>query len=134
MKTATGNKGPRASVDRQAAGRQVDIPERTFAFAARVVRLIRCLPGGIAGQVIARQVAKSATSVGANVEEAQGSHSKAEFARRMGIARSEARETFYWLRLIAECELVPRQRLEDLLQESEELVKILTTIVKKTRQ
>ena len=52
----------------------------------------------------------------------------------MGIARSEARETFYWLRLIVECELVPRQRLEDLLQESEELVKILTTIVKKTRQ
>ena len=95
--------------------RQIDIPRRTFAFAARVIRLIRRLPKDTAGQVIARQVAKSAASIGANVEEAQGSHSKAEFARHMGIARSEARETFYWLRLIAKSEMVPRDRLQDLL-------------------
>ena len=52
----------------------------------------------------------------------------------MGIARSEARETFYWLRLIAELEMVPRERLTDIRQEAEELVKILTAIVKKTRR
>ena len=134
MRTATTTKTSDKRGGSAMRGRQVDIPQRTFAFAARVIRLIRSLPKDVAGQVIARQVAKSATSVGANVEEAQGSHSKAEFARRMGIARSEARETFYWLRLIAESEMLPRDRLQDLVQESEELVKILTTIVKKSRQ
>lgn len=114
--------------------RRVDIPERTFVFAARVLKLVRSMPTDVAGQVVARQMAKSATSIGANTEEAQGSHSKAEFARRMGIARSEARETFYWLRLIAEVGLLDKRRLQDITQEAEELVKILTTIVKKARQ
>lgn len=96
--------------------------------------MIRHLPKDVAGQVIARQLARSGTSVGANVEEAHGSHSKAEFSRRMGIARSEARETLYWLRLIVESRMIQATRMNELIKETDEIVRILTTIVKKTRK
>ena len=72
-----------------------DIPERCFAFAVRTLKLVRALPRDVGGQVVARQLARSGTSVGANVEEAQAAHSKADFARRMNIARAEARENLY---------------------------------------
>lgn len=111
-----------------------DIQRRSFLFAARVLRMIRHLPYDPAGRVVARQLAKSGTSVGANIEEAQGSHSRAEFSRRMGIARSEARETLYWLRLIQETEMMSKDRMAEITQEADELVRILTTIVKKSRQ
>ena len=111
----------------------VDIHDRTFAFAARVLQLVRALPNDSAGRTVARQLARSGTSVGANVEEAQGAHSKAEFARRLGIARSEAREALYWLRLTAATEMIAPARLTDIKREGEEIAKILTAIVKRTR-
>lgn len=112
---------------------EVDIPQRTFAFAVRIVRLIRALPREAGLDVIVRQLARNGTSIGANVEEAQGSHSRKEFARRMNIARSEARETLYWLRLVAACRLMPARRLEEIVKESDEIVRILVAIVKNTR-
>lgn len=114
-------------------GSKPGVQERSFAFALRVLKLVRALSRDAASQVIARQIARSGTSIGANIEEAQGAHSKAEFARRMNIARSEALETRYWLKLIAESGLLPKRRLESLLQEANELVCILVTIVKKSR-
>ena len=76
-----------------------DIQERTFRFAVRVVRLVERLPRDGAGLVVGRQVARSATSVGANVEEADGAESKRDFIHKMSIAHKEARETRYWLRI-----------------------------------
>ncbi|MFQ5807352.1 MAG: four helix bundle protein [Phycisphaerae bacterium] len=110
-----------------------DIQERTFRFAVRILKLVRSLPFDPAGSAVARQLARSGTGVGANIEEAQGSHSKKEFIRRMNIARSEARETLYWLRLVAETELLARDRLREITNEADELVRILTTIVKRSR-
>jgi len=110
-----------------------DITERSFQFATRIVRLVNSLPRTVAGGVIARQVMRAGTSVGANVEEAQAASSKKEFARRMEIAQSEAREVLYWLRLVAECGLVPKRRLAGLLREADELVRIITTIAKHSR-
>jgi len=92
------------------------------------------MPRDLGSQVIARQLARSGTSVGANVEEAQGAHSRRDFARRMNIARTEARESLYWLRLVADCEILPRKRLEALLTEADEIVRVLVSIVKKTRR
>jgi four helix bundle protein len=116
------------------AGRPVrDIEKRTFEFAVRILRMVRGLPSDIAGDVVRRQVARSGTSIGANVEEAQGSHSRAEFARRMGIARTEARETHYWLRLAAAAGLAAPQRLAAITKEADELLRILTAIVKRSR-
>ncbi len=110
-----------------------DIQKRSFALAVRVVKLVRHLPSDLAGRTLARQLARSGMSVGANVEEAQGAHSRRDFARRMNIARAEARETLYWLRLAAECQMVQLERLEGLIQEADEVVSILTAIVKTTR-
>ena len=86
------------------------------------------------GAVVARQLVRSGTSVGANVEEAQGSHSKRDFAHRMNVAHREAREALYWLRLVAESELLEKERFEDIIGEADELVRILTTIVKRSRE
>ncbi|MDP1697900.1 MAG: four helix bundle protein [Xanthomonadaceae bacterium] len=112
-----------------------DIKDRTFDFSVRVVRLCQLLnaaPG--ASRTVANQLLRSGTSIGANVEEAHGSQSKADFIAKMYIACKEARETHYWLRLLIATELVPEAKLLPLLDESNQLVAILTTIVKKARQ
>jgi len=112
-----------------------DIRERTFEFAVRVMKLCRVLkPADLASRVIARQLLRAGTSVGANIEEAQASHSRADFACKCGIALKEARETHYWLRLLAATDTVAGSRLADILAECNELVAVLTTVVKKVKQ
>ena len=71
--------------------------------------------------------------IGANIEEAQASHSHREFVRRMNIARGEARETLYWLRLVVETRIIEPTRVSEMVQEADEIVSILTAIVKKAR-
>jgi len=114
-------------------GSEKDIAERTFQFAIRIVRLVGSIPKTSAGAVIARQLMRSGTSVGANVEEAQAASSKKEFCRRMEIAQSEARETLYWLRLTAETGQLTKPRMAALIGEADELVRILTAIAKRSR-
>lgn len=84
--------------------------------------------------MIARQIARSGTSIGANVEEAQAAQSRADFARKMNVALSEARETHYWLRLMAASDILDSKRLEEITPEGHEIVSILTTIVRNTRK
>ncbi len=74
-----------------------DIRERTFVFAVRSVKLVKQFPRTLDSTVIGRQFLRSATSVGANVEEAHGAESQRDFVHKMGIACKEARETSYWL-------------------------------------
>lgn len=116
------------------SGDRPDIRGRSYDFARRVVKLIRALPHDVASVAIARQLARSGTSVGANVEEAQGAHSRREFAFKMNIARKEARETLYWLRLLRDTDTLPADRLDGIVQESDEIVRILVSIVKSTRR
>jgi four helix bundle protein len=79
---------------------------------------------------ISSQFLKSATSIGANVEEALAGQSIKDFIAKMSIASKEARESNYWLRLIRDTQLVNDGNIDILLNDSEELVKILTSIVK----
>lgn len=72
-----------------------DIEDRTFNFAIRVIKLASALPDTPVGRTMARQLSRSGTSIGANVQEAQDSPSKKDFVWRMNIARTEARETLY---------------------------------------
>jgi four helix bundle protein len=74
---------------------QAGIKDRTFQFAVRIPNLVRALPRDIGEQVVGRQLARSGTSIGANVEKAQGVQSRRDFADKMTIARKEARETLY---------------------------------------
>ncbi|MCE2457309.1 MAG: four helix bundle protein [Dehalococcoidia bacterium] len=121
-------------VNTQGSQVHVDLPERTFAFAHRVLKLCQYLdrtPG--VNRLLANQLLRSATSVGANVEEAQAGQSRADFVSKISIACKEARETHYWLRLLSAAGIVDQQRLGDLLDESNQIVAILTTITKNAR-
>jgi len=107
-----------------------DIKDRTFDFATRVVRLSKSLEkDSRTSATLANQLLRSGTSIGANTEEAYGSQSRADFTAKMYIACKEARETHYWLRLLASAEIVPESKLADLIDESNQLVAIITTIV-----
>lgn len=112
-----------------------DLRERTFRFAVRIVKLSKFLdnsPG--VSRTLARQLLRSGTSIGANVEEGHGSQSQADFTAKYSIACKEARETHYWLRLLIAADVVTEDRLTELLDESNQLIAILTSIVKKTKQ
>ena len=101
----------------------------------RVAKLCRSLKSDDAAtRVVARQLMRSGTSIGANVEEAQAGHSRADFAAKYSIACKEARETHYWLRLLTETDIVPESQTAGLLSECSELIAILTTIVRKVKQ
>ena len=101
---------------------------RTFQFAVRVVKLVRRLPKTLDAVEIGRQLIKSGTSVGANVEEAHGAESQRDFIHKMSIARKEARESRYWLRLI-HAAILDDDETRALIQEADELVRILSAIV-----
>jgi len=114
-------------------GQKFDIQERTFKFAVRVVKLVNRLPRTTAGFEIGKQVVRSATSIGSNVEEADAAESKRDFIHKMSIAHKETRETRYWLRIIRAA-LLDDDQVQALIQESDELVCILYTIVENARQ
>jgi len=84
-------------------------------------------------RTLSNQLLRSGTSIGANVEEGQGSQSRADFIAKYSIACKEARETHYWLRLMAATEIRPQPQLSELLEEAHQLVAILTAIIKKCR-
>lgn len=112
-----------------------DLRERTFRFAVRIVKLCEFLdvhPG--VSRTLARQLLRSGTSIGANVEEGHASQSQADFTSKYYIACKEARETHYWLRLLIASDIMTKDRLFELLDESNQLIAILTSIVKKTKQ
>jgi four helix bundle protein len=113
----------------------VDIDKRTFGFSLRIIRLCQKLdekPG--VARTLSRQVLRSGTSIGANVEEAQAAQSRPDFACRLNIALKEARETQYWLRLLNESEIVKPELLASLLSEAAELTKIIGAILASTRR
>lgn len=83
--------------------------------------------------MVSKQLVRSATSIGANVEEAVAASSKEDFVYKMNIALREARETNYWLRIIQRTQTDIADTLNKLLQESEEIMKILGAIVSKMR-
>jgi four helix bundle protein len=107
-----------------------DIKERTFEFAIRVVKLCQHLddyPG--VGRTLGRQLLRAGTSIGANIEEAQAGQSKLDFISKNAIALKEARETLYWLRLLAASKIIPAERLSELRTEVEELTRIIGSII-----
>lgn len=112
--------------------RKKDIVERTTAFTDRIVQVSFALPNNPAGWQLGKQIVAAGTSVGANVEEAQAGESRADFLHKMRIARKECRETRYFLHRIANASLIPRRRLLNIFGKADELVKVLTSIIRST--
>lgn len=110
-----------------------NLEERLFNFAVRSVKFLRTLPSFSEYNVIKYQLTKSATSSGANYEEAQAGSSKADFTNKVRIALREMRESNYWLRILKGIESEENTELNYLIQESKELKLILGAIVQKSR-
>ena len=100
--------------------------ERTMQFSVRVVRMVKAMPRDIAEDVIARQLTKSATSIGANYREACHGKSPADFVAKLKICEGEADETLYWLQLLVNTDIMPAARMQALIDEAREFVAIFT--------
>ena len=112
-----------------------DILDRTFEFAARVIKLCGTLderPG--VGRIMMSQVLRAATSVPSNIEEAQAAQSKADFVSKMSIALKEARETHLRLRLLAPAKVVSAEELNPLIQEADEIKRVIGAIIVSTKR
>lgn len=108
--------------------------DKSFAFAVRIVKLAQFLLKERGESVLSRQVLRSGTSIGANVEEAQAAQSRMDFISKMAIASKEARETRYWLRLLKETHQLDAKHVASLLEDCEELMRLLTAIVKTSQE
>ena len=113
---------------------QGDLKERTLRFGVATMEAIARLPNDARGSIVAKQLGRSATGIGANIWEADGALSDADFAHKVSIALKEASETQYWLELSQRLHLWPEANNVDLLPEAVELSKILATIVRRTQE
>lgn len=112
-----------------------DIDARSLAYAVRAIRLYPALEKQKDGaaRIVGKQFLRSATSMGANVEEAQSAESRADFVRKYGIAQKEAKGSRYWLRLVTESAILPKQRLQAIRRETEEPYAVIIAIIVNTQ-
>lgn len=112
----------------------VDIKDRTKAFSVRIFKLAEALPKNFTGKTIAAQIARSGSSVAANVRAAHCARSKAEFVSKMHIAYEEADETLFWLEMCEETKLLTAKKLDAIKAEANEIVSIIISILKNTKK
>jgi len=103
---------------------------KSYDFALRIVKLYPIICQREKEYVLSKQLLRSATSIGANIEEAIGGQSKKDFYAKLTIAYKEARETKYWLRLLADAGYLKKEEKESLINDIEELLRIIGSIQK----
>ena len=109
---------------------------KSFDFSVRIVKLYKYLCSEKKEFLISKQLLRCGTSIGANVNEAIAAQSKADFASKMSIAAKEARETSYWIKLLVATDYLEQEavHVQSLQNDIEEIIKILTSIVKTTQE
>ena len=110
------------------------ILDKSKAFALRIIKLYNYLRKEKKEFVISKQIVRSGMSIGANAKEASLAQSKAAFIAKMNISLAEAGETEYWLELLYESEYIDKTVFSSLYQDNKELLKMLTSIIKTTRE
>lgn len=109
------------------------IKEKSYKFALEIINLYKSLQ--IQNEyVLSKQLVRAGTSIGANVEEATAAQSRKDFVSKMSIASKEARETRYWLKLLNDSKLSEKINFTGPLKRSDEIINLLTSIVKTTQQ
>ena len=108
------------------------ILDKSFEFAIRVVKLYKYLCDDKKEYVLSKQLLRAGTTIGANINEAQAGQSKADFIAKMAIASKEARESKYWIDLLIKTDYldINENHVKSLLNDIEEIIKLLTSIVK----
>ncbi|MCB0496341.1 MAG: four helix bundle protein [Cyclobacteriaceae bacterium] len=109
------------------------IKSKSYEFGLSIIETCKLLDRNTVSSVLIRQLMRSGTSIGANVEEAIGGVSKKDFVHKMSISYKEARESNYWLRLMKDSKLLEEKMAEDLINQSDELAKILYVIIRNSR-
>jgi four helix bundle protein len=110
------------------------IQDKSYTFAIRIVKLYKYLCEIKKEYVLSKQILRSGTSIGANVEEAIGGQSKNDFISKLSIAYKEARETHYWLRILKDTDFIDEIQFKSLEQDINEILKILTSIQKSVKK
>lgn len=111
--------------------KRYDLEQRLLEFSARIIKAVDSLPNTRTGSHIANQLIRSGTSPYPNHGEAQAAESVKDFVHKMRISLKELRETFRWLKLIKYIKLIDKaERLDDLINETEQLIKIFVTSIK----
>jgi len=113
--------------------KEYDIHKRIYAFVIRVLKLIKKIPKTNENTVIIFQLTKSVTSMGANDREADGVITKKDFIHKYSIVRKEAKETDYWLNIISDTNPDLKPKMIDMIQEGQEIIKIVTSIIYNTQ-
>ena len=109
------------------------ILDKSYKFGLRIVKLYLHLKKKRIDNGLCSQILRSGTSIGANIEEAVGGSSRKDFINKMQVSYKEARETRYWLRLLMDSELLEKKLANSFITDCEEILKILTTILKSSK-
>ena len=109
---------------------------KSFDFSVRIVNLCKYLQAEKKEYILSKQLLRSGTSIGANVNESQAAQSTKDFIAKLSIASKEARETKYWIDLLTETDYLPKEhrKVKELQNQNMELIKILTSIIKTTQE
>ena len=110
------------------------LKEKSYQFALRVIKLYKYTVAEKKEYVLSKQILRSGTSIGANVEEANQAQSKADFIHKLSISQKEAFETDYWLRLLRDSEYLTETQADSLLNDCRELQKLLTSSIKTAKE
>ena len=108
--------------------------EKSYQFALRIIKLYKYIVADKNEYVLSKQILRSGTSIGANIEEANQGQSKADFIHKLSIAQKEAFETDYWLRLLRDSEYLTGAQADSLLNDCRELERLLTTSIKTAKE
>lgn len=106
------------------------VRDKSYAFAIRIVKLYKYLCDEKKEFVLSKQLLRSGTSIGANIEEAIGGQSEKDFFAKLTIAYKETRETHYWIRLLTDTDYLTKEQSESVLNDTDELLKIIGSIQK----
>lgn len=107
--------------------------DKSFAFAIKIVELYKHLSQDKKEFVLSKQLLKSGTSIGANINESQEAQSRSDFISKLSISLKEARETKYWIELLKETNYLVDRKTDDILKDLTELIKLLVSIIKSTK-
>lgn len=110
------------------------VKNKSFAFALRIIKLYKILSEEKKEFVMSKQLLRSGTAVGALIREAEHAESKADFIHKMAIALKEANETEYWIELLFQSEYLDKTSYQSIHTESKELLKLLISIVKSSKE
>lgn len=109
------------------------VKNKSFAFAIRIVKLYQYLVSEKKEFILAKQLLRSGTSVGAMIREAEHAESKSDFKHKMGIAQKEINETIYWLELLKETDYLTIEHFESIHTDAIEIIKLITAILKSAK-